>query len=320
MCEIVGRRKITAKSPRREKKRDQGEWFSCCATQRNALVVEHCRDGGDPQERRLHGRHLPLETLRQDGLGGLIGDNKGEAASLLGVGHGKLDGGGRGGRGGGRGAVESVLVVDILLFDGGHGGLRGLNGALDDGVVGLDFLISRRGVLGSEDGAVALAGHSGDVKGVGGTLGQLGDGEDAGLVAVEAVPGGAVVGVVVDVEHREVELGLGNHGHADLGGLGLRELEGGGDRRGCRDDGCRGGRDGCPGSLRGEGLVLDHLLKEGSEGLVPQEALDECAGTGVLLRQSAVLIAELVVLLDLDGDLTFELANVFYIKLVSFEK
>ena len=53
---------------------------------------------------------------------------------------------------------------------------------------------------------------------------------------------------------------------------------------------------------------------------MPQEALDECAGTGILLRQGAVLIAELVVLLDLDGDLTFELANVFYIKLVSFEK
>jgi hypothetical protein len=52
---------------------------------------------------------------------------------------------------------------------------------------------------------------------------------------------------------------------------------------------------------------------------VPQEALDECAGAGVLLRQSAVLIAQLVVLLDLDGDLTFELTNIFYIKLVSFE-
>jgi hypothetical protein len=49
---------------------------------------------------------------------------------------------------------------------------------------------------------------------------------------------------------------------------------------------------------------------------VPQEALDECAGTGVLLRQSAVLIAELVVLLDLDGDLTFKLANVFCVELV----
>jgi len=46
---------------------------------------------------------------------------------------------------------------------------------------------------------VALAGHGGDVEGVGGTLGELGDGEDAGLVAVEAVPGGAVVGAVVEL-------------------------------------------------------------------------------------------------------------------------
>ena len=279
------------------------------------IVVEHRRDGSYPQERRLHGRHPPLETLRQHSLGSLVRDDQCEAASLLGVGHGELNRGDRGGRGSGRGAIEIVLVVDILLLNGGHGGLRGLDGTLDDGVVGLEVLVGGRGVLGSEDGAVALAGHGGDVERVGGALGQLGDGEDAGLVAVEAVPGGAVVGVVVDVEHREVELGLGNHGH----GLGLRELEGGGDRRGRRNDGCRGGGDGCPGSLRGEGLVLDHLLEEGSEGLVPQEALDECAGTGVLLRQSTVLIAELVVLLNLDGDLTLKLANVLCIELVSFK-
>lgn len=50
-----------------------------------------------------------------------------------------------------------------------------------------------------------------------------------------------------------------------------------------------------------------------------QEALDECTGTGVLLCQSAVLIAELVILLDLDGDLTFKLANVLCVELVPFE-
>ena len=47
-----------------------------------------------------------------------------------------------------------------------------------------------------------------------------------------------------------------------------------------------------------------------------EQALNEGTGPGVLLAEKTVLGAEVVCLLDLDGDFAFELADVFWLLLV----
>ena len=225
-----------------------------------------------------------------------------------------LEGGGRDGGGSGRGAVEIELLVDLVDLGGSGDGLLGLDRALDDRVVMLN-LLNRGVILSIENSAVTLAGHGLGVEGVGWALGNLENGEDAGLLEAEAAVGTPVVSVVVQVEHGEVELGLRNHGHADVGVLVLGHtakllaLE---RCRGlCSDHRSRGRwhRGHC--GLGLESLVARELLEEGSESLVAEQTLDKGTRAGVLLHQETVLGPEFVRLVDLDGNFTFKLANVF---------
>ena len=198
---------------------------------------------------RLGGSDPPSQMVGETCFFCLIRDDKAEVRkSLPWVGEEGLEvldrcGRGRGGGWGGRGGIQIILVI---ILDDGKGGLQSLGRALDDGEVGLD-LINSGLILGVEDGTVALAGHGLGVEGVHGALGELVDSKDAGLLEAEAVAGTPVGVAIVDVEGREVELGLGDEGHADVSVLGLGhaterllvlELSG----CGCGDSRGRGGR------------------------------------------------------------------------------
>ena len=54
------------------------------------------------------------------------------------------------------------------------------------------------------------------------------------------------------------------------------------------------------------------------EGMVAKQALDEGPRAGIFLCKSQVLSAELIVLLNLALDFTFELANVLCVVLAQF--
>lgn len=271
----------------------------------------------------------PLETLSEKSFLCLIGDDKGVVREgLLWVGEkvlvvlkGSSNGGDRGRRSG-RVAVE-VVLVDILILDGsGESRLLGLNGALDDRVVRLD-LVKRKVVLGAEDGTMALAGHGLGVEGVDWAFGKLVDSKDTGLLVAEAVVGTPVT-AVVDVERREVELSLRDQGHADVSVLRLRhgvELLGRKRGRSGNSNGRSRGRWHRGDGLLGlEAVLAGELIEEGGESLVTEQALDEGARAGILLAEEAVLGAEVVGLLDLDGNFALELADVFYALLVKVEE
>lgn len=240
-----------------------------------------------------------LEALLQL-LRGLLGDDNLDAAKgLLGsdVAEDRL--GRSSSSRSGRVVVQSkvrVAIIDFLDLGDSLDRFLSLNrGALDDRVIGLDLpdLLN----LNRRAGA-ALAGEDLSVEGVGGTLGDLENGENLGVVEVEAR-----AGEVVHVVERHVRRLLGDHGHAHLRVV-LRGLL---DHLGCsllrsRSSGLRG---------LAESRVTAKLVKEGAEGLVAKQTLDEGARTSVLLHKSAILQPELGVLIGLAGDLALKLGNVF---------
>jgi hypothetical protein len=61
---------------------------------------------------------------------------------------------------------------------------------------------------------------------------------------------------------------------------------------------------------------VGEFLEEGGESLVAQKALDEGARTSVFFLEERVLGVQGVGFLDLDGDVTLELHNVFWKMLV----